>query len=284
MGSWYGTCALSNLPIVGDNPAYLLILQSPAMEIFEDKENQMPWNYQWTHHWSALGPPIVGNYWDCGQIELPQTFEELTYPERCTFQRLIDGGWQGSLQELHEKCVISKSSIRNLYTFNITSILILKDVWEEYLQLKSKNLQELKDSAKEWLNFCFDKCEKFSKNQDYKIFIELSCSYFIYQNRFCQIDYGKFSLSWWRAKIADNLIKDLQNNQPKDSCLMKYQELCNSLAELIHITLLLEDCRRGWAPTFGAGSQDCYLDMHQKMIEINMRGLERAKQRYIDRD
>ena len=63
MGSWFGTCFLSGLPLVNEELVCLYIAQNPYIEEYLGKEA-----VNISDHWYVRSVPIYGKYYDYGQL------------------------------------------------------------------------------------------------------------------------------------------------------------------------------------------------------------------------
>ena len=310
MGSWYETCAISNLPIVdGDELYWLMLTKNPYTEFSRNG----------CYHYDFFFPrsiPILGTYADYGEVEeakgeelfvqavldqfkvdlIPRLYRD--YKEKdgspgrierlkrseVTLENLTFDQLQNWLHEGHVFVDNNKlSSIRSERDLSapapVSKIMIRKDVWDTLIDASidywngSINIdyfKEISDKLMKSLHTC-------KKTTDLKLKLGLHSLLYMSFDRLLSNPVCTNSCSHSLELLADKFLKDELNEKGMLRALSR-------VSEVGMMGSVLNSTRKAWLPTTGSGSQNMelepYIHMYESFITIAKKELKKQEEEY----
>jgi len=293
MGSWYESCCISNLPIVGNTEARLVILTQNNG--WEGRTTSGGFCYA-TDIWSPRALPIKGNYSDSGTItniandlnlELLQRSFELggVVPDDCDnieevpkelvklFRLIERGRIQDKDDYAHRQVMIGQVMIRE----DIFQSILKYPLNHPWINL---DLAFQKEEARKFIKECIEKGIKY-KTKDPSFGL-------------------KEALRWKDdLKLKNDFLKNSDNGEHLPHCISKYntwiegicteqdlsedrvadmEKLLDGCIELIHVNRYMQSIRRHWGPQCGKGSQDCDLEPYVYLAKEILNVADKSKQ------
>lgn len=273
MGSWYETCVISNLPIVWNTDARLVVLTQNNG--YEGELFSGGFCYT-TGTWTPRALPIKGKYNDQGTLEkFPKDLNtEILLNSFAEASVIPDDRDRDRIKEVPKKLnkildLVERGRIKDRDDYAhrpvlIGQALIREDIYQAILRCPisefwfNADLAFQKVEAERYLEECVIRGQRlrakdfdriFSWRDDLKEkndFLKSSDS-----STECPRCIGQYKL-WLEEKCF--------HTEPTPEEKEKYKHLLHEMVELLHINRFMRFTRKHWAPQCGKGSQDRDLD------------------------
>lgn len=298
MGSWCETCVVSNLPIVWNTEARLVVLTQHHGWQGEQKAGGFCYA---TGAWSPRTLPIKGKYSDYGTVEkvskdlntellvasldkasiIPSNVDSTKkLPKKLSsiFELIERGRIRDKDDYDHRPVMIGQSLIREDIYQAILNYPLNGHPWRSWYNL---DLAFQKVEAEKYLEECFVKGRKY---------------------RVKDPSFGLGEALRWKDELKENndFLKSSDSGSHPPECIGRYQgwledltlredvehraeefkQLLYGMVELLHINRFMEDARKHWAPQSGKGSQDCDMKPYIYLAQEILAAAKRDEEEY----
>lgn len=261
MGSWYPTCALSNLPIIYNEPVMAIPLFQNTLPVgCEDHEVTNGYTYA-DAAWQPVAWPITGKLGTCEGdiIERPRTTAPKLWSAvvhnrtghnlaPATFLRKLRRSMLKSRHGMWPNSKVACCFIRpDVWALMKNLKLSEEEIWYRDDGLNFKQYAEIPDL---WI-------------KDHEAFPEERDLGFAREQRFSK----HFCLRelQFKQKLTDGfLIRMLRD---KNFELTDVKLGLEGLSEVMFVQAMMDRLRRFWSPQSGCGSQDIFLGLHGAFLD-----------------
>ena len=276
MGSWNGTCGISNLPILHGEEIVLFII----------KKNQHARNGEGGYvycndQYEPFTFPIHGHYNDYGGIEAVSKNGEIAFKHFIDKMIPAIGDKKGQAPSDIEE-LVNDYIERGEYE-NIGFMMVRKDIWDamindpgmkvEYEKTKQA-AQSFIDSFKVKWN---DLKTEYPEDEDIN---EFNTATYRLLNPFSfSSQYGRNNFLDWidNYTYGLNRFKGFLTKLP----FQQNDDMKIALVDLITMTRILSDLRKGWMIQAGAGSQNEDVDLHKALAIAVLKSTVRSEHKHL---
>lgn len=261
MGSYYGTCGISNLPLISEKVVMLPIKQKRST--WEELGADFCYPYG---RWQPCGIPVYGTYYDYGQITLDKQQEEIQKFNAAILQSTFietDKGTKEDLlnfdkyEEMIHQGTLKVSSLPHWKTgdkesLSIGRVLIVRKIWDALINSVEKDYNDVVRSPEYFIQNLVTRLNCESSFEDSMLDHMLAL-----RDMSGTTDFRTF-----------HPLKERYKTDKGETT----QAMIQQFAEFYSMSYCMYGLRKHWSPQAGSGSQDCdyqpYRVLNAAMEEV----------------